>query len=109
MSFQDAFVLAGILGHPDTTRENLPRALQAYQHVRLPFANRVLAGSFESGRMYEYWHDSFDVGGSEGLQQAIIHQWDWVGSESPEQQMERALQWMHNEGNVVNGVDVETN
>lgn len=84
-------MLAGILGHPSTTRETLALALRAYEHVRLPFANHVLRGSFSSGRMYEFWHEIAD---HDELGAAITKQWDWVKGTSPEEQVKTALQWM---------------
>ncbi|KAI0088036.1 FAD/NAD(P)-binding domain-containing protein [Irpex rosettiformis] len=89
---EDAYVLAGILGDPSTTRDTLLQALQAYDYVRVPFANHVLQGSYASGRMYEFWN----VEGADysKLPHAITHQWDWVKEETPEQQIERALKWV---------------
>lgn len=85
-------MLSEILAHPSTTRETLSRALEAYDHVRVPFSNHVLHGSHSSGKMYEFWHE---VGADyDALRPAIAHQWDWVDTEGPEQQLERALRWM---------------
>lgn len=42
--------------------------------------------------MYEFWHDEGDD--FEKLPHAITHQWDWVETESPEQQIDRALKWI---------------
>jgi salicylate hydroxylase len=89
---QDAYVLAGILGDPSTTVDKLSLALQAYDRVRLPFANHVLEGSNVSGKMYEFWNDEGDDYAR--LPHAIAHQYEWVETETPEQQIQRALGWM---------------
>ncbi|KAI0696714.1 FAD/NAD(P)-binding domain-containing protein [Cytidiella melzeri] len=89
---EDAYVLAGILGDPSTTRDTLTIALQAYDRIRVPFANHVLKGSYESGRMYEFWNEEGED--YERLPHAISHQWDWVESDTPEEQIEKALRWM---------------
>ena len=66
--------------------------MQAYDHVRVPFANHVLEGSYTSGRMYEFWNKEGDDYSK--LPHAITHQWDWVETDLPEQQIERALRWI---------------
>ncbi|CAA7261657.1 unnamed protein product [Cyclocybe aegerita] len=52
---QDAFILARLLSKAmRPTRDSLSALLKAYEAVRLPAANAVLRGSYESGRMYEF-------------------------------------------------------
>lgn len=89
---QDAYILAGILGDSSVTLDNLPRALKAYEHVRLPFANHVIESSSDTGKIYQlrsaYGDDEPKVAS------AIQKQWDWVDSEDPQAQLERALKWM---------------
>ena len=72
---------------------NVTEALRAYEHVRLPFANHILQGSYSSGQMYEFWHDIKDD--FEKLGPAIEHQWDWVKCDQPETQLEIALRFMN--------------
>lgn len=89
---QDAYILAGILGHHSVTKANLVEALRAYSHVRLPFANRIIAGSRNAGALYELRSPHGDD--YSNLAPAIQNQWDWVDSEDPVAQLERALRWM---------------
>ncbi|KAJ3989844.1 FAD/NAD-P-binding domain-containing protein [Lentinula detonsa] len=88
-AIEDAFILAALLEH--ATQETIPFALEAYQHVRLPFANHVLKGSYDSGLMYEfnseYGEDYKKLG------PVIEKQWDWVEEPDPEKERLRALQY----------------
>ncbi|KAJ3999660.1 FAD/NAD-P-binding domain-containing protein [Lentinula boryana] len=88
-AIEDAFILAALLEH--ATHETIPFALEAYQHVRLPFANHVLKGSYDSGLMYEfnseYGEDYKNLG------PVIEKQWDWVEEPDPEKERLRALQY----------------
>ncbi|KAF8200714.1 FAD/NAD-binding domain-containing protein [Pholiota molesta] len=52
MGDSDAFILGHLLAK--TTPKQLLRSLDAYQAIRLPAANSVLTGSYESGMMYEF-------------------------------------------------------
>jgi len=96
-AIEDAYMLARILGHPDATLSTLPHALLAYEHVRLPLANRVLQGSKDSGELYEFnGHCEDDL---QTLGPAIGKQWDWLWETTPEREVERALAWM--QGGIV--------
>lgn len=70
--------------------KSLPHALEAYQRVRLPFANHVLEQSYISGSMYEFDSDEFGEN-YEVLAPAIVSQWHWVDNPSPESERLRAL------------------
>ncbi|KAJ3809160.1 FAD/NAD-P-binding domain-containing protein [Lentinula aff. lateritia] len=90
-AIEDAFILASLLGQV-SSMETLPLALDAYQRVRLPFANRVLKGSYDSGLMYEFnsqYGENYEI-----LGPAIEKQWDWVEEPSPEEERLRALQYL---------------
>ena len=82
--------MAEILGHPNTTVPMLPRALSAYEAVRLPMANHVLQGSRESGDMYEFNGPLADDLPQLGPQ--IGRQWDWLWETTPHGEREKALQ-----------------
>lgn len=47
---EDAFILGTVLGHPNTTRETISRALEVYDTIRRPLALDVQARSRLSGR-----------------------------------------------------------
>ena len=86
---QDAYILAEVLGHPDTTLTTLSRALSAYERIRLPMANHVLKGSRQSGDMYEFngcLHDNLAP-----LGPMIGSQWDWLWDTYPQGERDRAL------------------
>ena len=84
--------MAEVLGHPNTTLATLPRALAAYEHVRLPMGNHVLRGSKQSGDMYEFNGPLGDDLVPLGLQ--IGHQWDWLWTSTPQTERERALRML---------------
>ena len=89
---KDAYILAGVLSHPSVTRKNLQRALKAYEYVRLPFANNVARTSAEAGALYELRGQPKDDYSK--LIPALDGLWAWVGSEDPEEQLQRAIKWM---------------
>ncbi|KAJ7894048.1 hypothetical protein B0H13DRAFT_2526053 [Mycena leptocephala] len=55
--FEDVFVLSQLLGHPSTNLSNLEDVLKAYDAVRRPRANMVLARSLEAGVIYESYDE----------------------------------------------------
>ena len=50
---QDAYTLALILSSRHTTKDNIPRALKAYERARLTRANDVIRLSSDTGRMQQ--------------------------------------------------------
>lgn len=94
--WQDAYVLAGILGHPSVARRNLSLALKAYEHIRLPLASEVMSKSGKTGPMFEF--RSPDSGDDHTSWSSAFHrQFDWIESKDPYGQLEAALQWMRRE------------
>lgn len=88
---QDAFVLGYLLGK--TSESQMLGYLDAYQAIRLPAANSVLTGSYESGMMYEFdseYGDDYEV-----LGPAIQAQWAWIDQPSLEDELESALRFAH--------------
>ncbi|TFK91603.1 FAD/NAD(P)-binding domain-containing protein [Polyporus arcularius HHB13444] len=88
-AIEDAFVLAEVLGHRHTSRSAIPRALTAYERVRLPMANHVLEGSRQSGNMYEFNGPLGD--NLVPLGPLIGSQWDWLWDTTPQSERDRAL------------------
>ena len=88
-SVQDAYILAEVLGHPDTTKTTLHRAISAYERVRLPTANHVLRESRRSGDMYEFNGPLGDDLAPLGPQ--IGRQWDWLWQTTPQSERDRAI------------------
>lgn len=83
-------MLARVLGHHSTSATTLAQALLAYEHVRLPLANRVLRGSYDSGVMYEF----NGVQGDDllALGPAIERQWSWLTETTVIGEAERVIQ-----------------
>ncbi|CAE6486992.1 unnamed protein product, partial [Rhizoctonia solani] len=53
-AIEDALFLTWLLSHPSIKRTNLADALQVYDSVRRPRANKVSETSFEAGEIYEF-------------------------------------------------------
>ncbi|KAJ3551436.1 hypothetical protein NM688_g4701 [Phlebia brevispora] len=90
---EDAYVLAGLLGHPLTTLATLHLALKAYEHVRLPMGKHVLQQSKRQGWMVQQlseYGDDFEVIGT-----AVDKAYDWVRGPDPHSELERALRWCY--------------
>lgn len=85
---EDAFILSGLLAK--VTPDSLSRALEAYQAVRMPAANTVLTGSYDSGVMYEFnGGDGVEYG---KLGEAIQRQWKWIDETSVEEDLAIAVE-----------------
>ncbi|KAI0708960.1 FAD/NAD-P-binding domain-containing protein [Cerioporus squamosus] len=93
-AIEDAFILAEVLGHRHTSRSTLPRALTAYERVRIPMANHVLEGSRHSGNMYEFNGPLGD--NLVPLGPLIGSQWDWLWDTTPQSERDRALEMLQN-------------
>ncbi|KAF9070110.1 FAD/NAD-binding domain-containing protein [Rhodocollybia butyracea] len=94
-AIEDAYILASLLEQVSKEtlpiQSTLPCALKAYEVIRLPFANHVLQGSYDSGLMYEF--DNAEYGDNyEVLGPAIEKQWHWVEDPSPQVERLRALE-----------------
>ena len=86
---QDAYVLIGLLAHPSTTPATVSRALKAYEQVRLPMAQLVMARSTMSGRLSGL---AEDFGGDYGkFGNMMEKQWDWISGPDPLTELERAV------------------
>lgn len=92
-------MLAALLGHPSITAENLHQALAAYESVRLPFANKTLRASAVQGKMYEFNSVYGDSYTSLGL--ALDENWEWLWEETPEEEVERAVNRMQSLGSRI--------
>lgn len=80
---EDAFILFGLIAK--VTPDSLSRALEAYQAVRMPAANTILTGSYDSGMMYEFnGVDGVEYG---KLGEAIQWEWKWIDETSVEEDL----------------------
>ncbi|KAF8210523.1 FAD/NAD-P-binding domain-containing protein [Mycena galopus ATCC 62051] len=86
-AIEDAYVLASVLGA--VGRDNIDKALEAYQRTRLPVANHVLRSSLESGKMFEFngsFAEEYDT-----LGPAIGRQWGFLTESTPEGEAAKAV------------------
>lgn len=83
-------MLACLLGK--ATIDTVEEVLLAYEKVRLPAANAVLQGSFESGKMYEF--DSAYGAEYETLGPAIQAQWNWISATKVEEDVNAAMGYL---------------
>ena len=93
-AIEDAYIIAGLLAHQSTTLANVDRALQAYEHVRIPVSQHVVDGSRLSGMMYQLQHPDYKDKYPE-LGPAIDRQWEWVKSPNPDEELNRAVRWCY--------------
>ncbi|KAF7798745.1 hypothetical protein EIP86_009970 [Pleurotus ostreatoroseus] len=92
-AIEDVFVLAGLLGHPSTTRDTVARALKAYEYVRLPTANHVGQVSRDMGRIYELDPAYGKI--LDELADGMERLFDWVGGPDAPAELERAVRWCY--------------
>jgi len=90
-AIEDAFILGHLLA--EAPQGQVRRYLDAYETVRLPAANGVLTGSYESGMMYEF--DSEHGDRYETLGPAIEAQWAWIDQVSLDEELASALRLAH--------------
>lgn len=99
---QDAYLLATLLGHPKTTIDTLPQALQIYDAVRRPFVQKAAEGSKENALLYTLNYPSLKFDQPERhdekrLQKLseVCHRvrrnWEWVWNTTLDGDVERAV------------------
>ncbi|KAJ7595705.1 hypothetical protein C8J56DRAFT_387258 [Mycena floridula] len=59
-AIEDAYVLAELLGHRQTTINTVSQALRIYDEIRRPFSTDIARRSFEIGRYVSLNHDGYD-------------------------------------------------
>lgn len=75
-AIEDALFLTRLLSHPSINASNLEDALQVYDTVRLPRANKVLETSLEAGDVYEF---AGEPGSDEAkLKENLEKRFDWI-------------------------------
>lgn len=100
--YQDAYLLAMLLGHPRTTIDTLPRALEIYDAVRRPFTRTAAEGSKENALLYTLNYPSLKFDQPERhdekrLQRLseVCHRirknWEWVWNTTLDSDVERAV------------------
>ncbi|KAH9949948.1 hypothetical protein B0H21DRAFT_776995 [Amylocystis lapponica] len=93
---EDAFLLAHLLGHPQTTASNVEHVLQTYDRVRRPRAQMVWEGARSAGRVYEFRgpHGS----NMEGIREDLTGQWSPVWDHSMDEDILKAISWLKDSG-----------
>ncbi|KZT08532.1 FAD/NAD(P)-binding domain-containing protein [Laetiporus sulphureus 93-53] len=89
---EDAYVLAQLLGQPQTTASNIETVLQAYDRVRRPRAQMVWDGSVRAGEIY----DGYGEHGlsAEGVTEDLGRLWDPVWYHNLDDDLQSAVKWL---------------
>jgi len=88
VGIEDAYVLAQLLSHPQTTRENIETVLKAYDAVRVPRAAFVAEASKIAGEVYKGHGPSGNT--DEGLRADLDLQWAKVWFHSIDDEIHEA-------------------
>ncbi|KIP05117.1 hypothetical protein PHLGIDRAFT_168146 [Phlebiopsis gigantea 11061_1 CR5-6] len=89
-AIEDACVLAALLSHSSVTQANLSQALKAYERVRLPIAQHVMAVSAATGELYEMRNGLNGDGYSAWISE-LKTLWRWVAGEDLKTEINKAL------------------
>jgi len=99
-AIEDAYILATVLGHRSTTRENLPRALRIFDEIRRPAATGVAEASRMNGRYFSFEVDGVDFDRYTGpqlwdklqkLHGCLVKNWEWTWTTSVDGSIQDAL------------------
>ncbi|KAH8117594.1 FAD/NAD-binding domain-containing protein [Phellopilus nigrolimitatus] len=102
-ALEDALVLVRLLTHPNTSPGNVESVLKAYDLVRLPRANMVLAESTRAGEVYEGYGPSGPS--SAGMRADLENRWDKVWHHDLGADVDRAVNWLVEKG-IFSGLKV---
>ncbi|KAF8752083.1 FAD binding domain [Rhizoctonia solani] len=96
-AIEDALFLTWLLSQPSINRANLADALQVYDSVRRPRANKVSETSFEAGEIYEF---ALDRTGSDfsKLREELESRYEWIWGHDHEEDFIKARQEMEIRG-----------
>jgi len=93
---EDAYVLARLLGHPQTTLSNLETVLQAYDRIRRPRAQMVWERTVKTGRIYDGLGEHGPS--SEGVTKDLARTWDPVNYHDVNDDIPVAEEWLRHMG-----------
>ncbi|KAJ1301318.1 hypothetical protein OPQ81_003720 [Rhizoctonia solani] len=98
-AIEDALFLTWLLSQPSVKRANLADALQVYDSVRRPRANKVITSSFEAGEIYQF---ALDRTGSDfvKLKEELESRYEWLWEHDHEEDFARARQEMKSRGMI---------
>lgn len=101
--FQDAYILATLLGHRNTTIAMIPRALKVYDAVRRPAAQRIATASRENGLLYTLNYPGLMFEHGDGEQSTkllseiairIRKSWEWAWDTTVDEDVDRAVRML---------------
>lgn len=89
MAVEDAMILSHLLGAIDRI-DDLDAAFAAYDAVRRPRSQRLVASSRKIARVYDFEDEviGHDIG---ALREYLEHAWDWIWKEDLDLQLAKAL------------------
>ncbi|KAF7370090.1 Salicylate hydroxylase [Mycena sanguinolenta] len=99
-AIEDACILATVLGHPRTTRENIPRALRIFDEIRRPATAGVVEGSRMNGRYFSFEIEGVDFDRYTGaqlwdqlqkLKSTVVKKWEWTWNSSIDDSIQDTL------------------
>ncbi len=91
-AIEDALFLSNLLSYPSVHRANLAKALQVYDKVRLPRANKVLETSLEAGDTYEFRGVSKEDG--KRLGEHLRTRFDWIWEYDLDKERDEMEGWL---------------
>ncbi|CAE7112512.1 unnamed protein product [Rhizoctonia solani] len=96
-AIEDALFLTWLLSHPSVKRANLADALQVYDSIRRPRANKIVETSFEAGEIYEFALEGIasDVA---KLRHELETRYEWIWEHNHEEDFAKATQEMKSRG-----------
>ncbi|UZJ51977.1 hypothetical protein CBS101457_001297 [Exobasidium rhododendri] len=97
-AIEDALFLSRLLSHPSVKASNLHEALQVYDKIRLPRANKVLESSLEAGDTYEFAGEAGDDEAK--LKQNLENRFDWIWEHDHDAEFAKAVEEMKARGFV---------
>ncbi|EST08430.1 Monooxygenase, FAD-binding [Kalmanozyma brasiliensis GHG001] len=91
-AIEDALFLSHLLAHPKVHNGNLTKALQVYDQIRVPRANRVLESSLEAGDTYEFRGVGADD--PQKLGQHLVERFDHIWDYDLDEENEQMNRWI---------------
>ncbi|TFK66167.1 FAD/NAD(P)-binding domain-containing protein [Pluteus cervinus] len=97
-AIEDAYILATLLGHSLTTRDNLDQVLEIYDMIRRPMATEVQERSLLNGRYFGLQLPGLDskkeVECLHEIGDAIKYNWEWAWSTTIDPYVQDAIQML---------------
>ncbi|KAI0923676.1 hypothetical protein AcW1_006568 [Taiwanofungus camphoratus] len=102
-AIEDAYILATLLGHRNTTIAMIPRALKVYDAVRRPAAQRIATASRENGLLYTLNYPGLMFEHGDGEQSTkllseiairIRKSWEWAWDTTVDEDVDRAVRML---------------